>query len=90
MTFDDLCVLSYLQDTISSFDLNEFTNKDIDPLKGQHVLVNVIFSKIIQDIEIHLDITIKKKTIFEYIWASHGHDFLMVFILIVLARISRR
>ncbi|KAK2430034.1 hypothetical protein QL285_028413 [Trifolium repens] len=49
--------LNGLQETIPSFDLSNFTRKDIVPLKAQHVLARILFGKIVQDMEVKFNIT---------------------------------
>lgn len=63
---------------------------DNAPPKTQHALVSAIFSKIIQNMEIHLDMTIRQKPIFECLRATHAQDFLMTILLMVLANICHQ
>ena len=51
--------------------------KDTAPPKAQHSLANSLFSKIVQDMEVHFDMTIRQKAIFECLRAPHAQDILM-------------
>jgi hypothetical protein len=55
---DFVSALDGLHETIPSFDLSNFTRKDIVPLKTQHVLAHVLFGKIVQDMKLKFNITI--------------------------------
>ena len=71
MDLDYVCALACLCDTIPGFDISSFTNKDTAPPKAQHTLASTLFSKIVQDMEVHFDMTITQKEIFECLGASH-------------------
>lgn len=47
------------------------------PPKAQHALASVFFSKIVKDMEIHFDMTIRQKAVFECLRAPHAQDFLL-------------
>ena len=49
--------LDDFHETIPSFDLSNFTRKDIVPLKAQHILARVLFGKIVQDMEVEFNMT---------------------------------
>nr|GEY49513.1 putative reverse transcriptase domain-containing protein [Tanacetum cinerariifolium] len=70
--------LACLRDTIPSFDVSGFTNKDIVPSKAQQTLANVFFSEMIKDIKVHFDMTMRQKAVFECLRAPHAQDFLLV------------
>ena len=55
---DDLSV------AIPDFDLSNFTSKDIVPPKAQHVLVSVLFSKIVKDVNVKFDMTTRYEAFF--------------------------
>ncbi|KAL7597205.1 hypothetical protein Lser_V15G29104 [Lactuca serriola] len=63
---------------ITGFDFNGFINKDTATPKTQHSLAGVIFSKIVQDMEVHFEMTIRQKAIFECLRAPNAHDFFMI------------
>lgn len=75
MDSDYVCALACLHDTIPGLDFSGFTNKDTAPPKAQHSLASALFSKIVQDIEVHFDMTIRQKVIFECLRAPHAQDF---------------
>ncbi|GJY28842.1 hypothetical protein Tco_0404609 [Tanacetum coccineum] len=52
MDDDYVSVLACLRDTIPSFDFSGFTNKDTVPSKAQQTLANVLFSKMVKDMEV--------------------------------------
>ena len=60
-----VCALACLRDMIPSFDFSGFTNKDTAPLKAQHALASALFSKIVHDIEVQFDLTVRQKAVFE-------------------------
>ncbi|GJV72664.1 putative reverse transcriptase domain-containing protein [Tanacetum coccineum] len=69
--------LACLHDTIPSFDFSGFTNKDTVPSKVQQTLANVIFSEMVKDMEVHFDMTMRQKAVFECLdsivdWRSTG------------------
>lgn len=57
MDYDFDKALDSLSATISIFDLNNFTKKDIVHPKGQYVLVSSHFSKSNQEIDVKVDMT---------------------------------
>ncbi|GJY96472.1 hypothetical protein Tco_0513382 [Tanacetum coccineum] len=69
--------LACLRDTISNFDFSGFTNKDTVPSKAQQTLANGFSSEMDKDMEVHFDMTIRQKTVFECLRAPHAHDFLL-------------
>nr|GFB69696.1 putative reverse transcriptase domain-containing protein [Tanacetum cinerariifolium] len=56
---------------------SDFTNKDTAPSKAQQTLVNVLFSEMVKDIEVHFDMTMRHKAVFECLRAPHAQDFLL-------------
>ncbi|GJY65944.1 hypothetical protein Tco_0468182 [Tanacetum coccineum] len=77
MDDDYVSALACLRDTIPSFDFSGFTNKDTVPSKAQQTLANVLFSEMVKDIEIHFDMTMRQKAVFECLCAPHAQDFLL-------------
>nr|GEZ00288.1 putative reverse transcriptase domain-containing protein [Tanacetum cinerariifolium] len=77
MDDDYVSDLSCLRVTISSFDFCGFTNKDTAPSKSQQTLANVIFSKMVKDMKVHLDMTMRQKVVFDCLRAPHAQDFLL-------------
>ncbi|GKB55977.1 retrovirus-related pol polyprotein from transposon TNT 1-94 [Tanacetum coccineum] len=76
--FDDyVSALACLRDTIPSFDFSGFTNKDTVPSKAQQTLANVIFSEMVKDTEVHFDMTMRQKAVFECLRGPHAQDFLL-------------
>ncbi|GJR92404.1 putative reverse transcriptase domain-containing protein [Tanacetum coccineum] len=75
MDDDYVFALVYLRDTILSFDFSCFTNKDIAPSKAQQILVSALFSEMVKDMEIHFDMTVRQKAVFECLRAPHAQDF---------------
>ena len=71
------CALACLRDTIPSFDFSGFTNKDTAPSKAQHTLASALFSKMVKDMEVHFDMTVRQKAVFECLRAPHSQDFLL-------------
>ncbi|GJT40223.1 hypothetical protein Tco_0940088 [Tanacetum coccineum] len=61
MDDDYVSALTYLRDTIPSFDFSGFTNKDTAPSKAQQTLESVLFIEIVKDIEVHFDMTMRQK-----------------------------
>ncbi|KAJ0545394.1 hypothetical protein HanIR_Chr08g0349381 [Helianthus annuus] len=59
MDSDYVCALACLRDTIPSFDFSGFTNKDTAPPKAQHALASALFSKIVNEIEVQFDLTVR-------------------------------
>jgi hypothetical protein len=51
--------------------------KDIVPLKAQNVLARVLFSKIVEDMEVKFNMTTRQKTVFGCLQAAHAQDFLL-------------
>ncbi|GJY45228.1 putative reverse transcriptase domain-containing protein [Tanacetum coccineum] len=78
MDDDYVSALACLRDTIPSFDFSGFTNKDTVPSKAQQTLANVHFSEMVKDMEVHFDMTMRQKTVFECLRAPHAQDFLLV------------
>nr|GEZ87575.1 auxilin-like protein [Tanacetum cinerariifolium] len=77
MDDDYVSALACLRDTIPSFDFRGFTNKDTFPSKGQQTLANVLFSEMVKDMEVHFDMTMRLKAVFECLRAPHAQDFLL-------------
>ncbi|KAJ0770727.1 putative reverse transcriptase domain, exostosin [Helianthus annuus] len=77
MDSDYVCALACLRDTIPSFDFGGFTNKDTAPPKAQHALASALFSKIVHEIEVQFDLTVRQRTVFECLRAPHAQDFLL-------------
>ncbi|GKF19301.1 hypothetical protein Tco_0067939 [Tanacetum coccineum] len=77
MDDDYVLALACLHDTIPSFDFSGFTNKDTVPSKVQQTLANVIFSEMVKDMEVHFDMTMRQKAVFECLRAPHAQDFLL-------------
>ncbi|MFS7966563.1 putative exostosin [Helianthus anomalus] len=77
MDSDYVCALACLRDTIPSFDFSGFTNKDTAPPKAQHALASALFSKIVNEIEVQFDLTVRQKAVFECLRAPHAQDFLL-------------
>ncbi|KAF5811722.1 putative exostosin [Helianthus annuus] len=77
MDSDYVCALACLRDTIPSFDFSSFTNKDTVPPKAQHALASALFSKIVHEIEVQFNLTVRQKAIFECLRAPHAQDFLL-------------
>nr|GEZ34979.1 hypothetical protein [Tanacetum cinerariifolium]GEZ37627.1 hypothetical protein [Tanacetum cinerariifolium] len=55
MDDDYVSALACLRDTIPSFDVSGFTNKDTVSSKAQQTLANVLFSEMVKDMEAFLD-----------------------------------
>ncbi|GJV62960.1 hypothetical protein Tco_1473788 [Tanacetum coccineum] len=77
MDDDYVSALACLRDTIPSFNFSCFTNKDIAPSKSQQTLVSALFSKMVKDIEVHFDMIVRQKAVFECLCAPHAQDFLL-------------
>nr|GEW14212.1 hypothetical protein [Tanacetum cinerariifolium] len=77
MDDDYVSALACLRDTIPSFDVSGFTNKDTVPSKAQQTLANVFFSEMVKDMEVYFDMTIRQKVVFECLCAPHAQDFLL-------------
>ncbi|GJX60343.1 hypothetical protein Tco_0291733 [Tanacetum coccineum] len=77
MDDDYVSALACLRDTIPSFDFNVFTNKDTTPSKAQQTLTSAIFSEMVKDMEVHFDMSVRQKAVFECLRASHAQDFLL-------------
>nr|GEW31748.1 putative reverse transcriptase domain-containing protein [Tanacetum cinerariifolium] len=77
MDDDYVYALACLRDTIPSFDVSGFTNKDTVPSKAQQTLANVFFSEMVKDMEVHFDMTMRQKAVFECLRAPHAQDFLL-------------
>ncbi|GJW49083.1 hypothetical protein Tco_0090434 [Tanacetum coccineum] len=72
MDDDYVSALSCLRDTIPSFDFSGFTNKDTAPSKAQQTLTNVLFSEMFKDMEVHFDMNMRQKAVFECLRAPHA------------------
>nr|GEV09763.1 putative reverse transcriptase domain-containing protein [Tanacetum cinerariifolium] len=81
MDDDYVSTLACLRDTIPSFDVIDFTNKDTVPSKAQQTLANVFFSEMVKDMEVHFDMTMRQKAVFEYLRAPHAQDFLLAILI---------
>ncbi|GJW55660.1 hypothetical protein Tco_0099745 [Tanacetum coccineum] len=81
MDDDYVSTLACLHDTIPSFDFSGFTNKDVAPYKAQQTLESVIFSEMVKDMEVHFDMTVRKKAVFKCLRAPHAQDFLLAFLI---------
>ncbi|GKA00270.1 putative reverse transcriptase domain-containing protein [Tanacetum coccineum] len=77
MDNDYVSALACLRDRIPSFDFSGFTNKDTVPSKAQQTLANVLFSEMIKDMEVHFDMTLRQKVVFNCLRALHAQDFLL-------------
>ncbi|GJU46273.1 putative reverse transcriptase domain-containing protein [Tanacetum coccineum] len=51
--------------------------KDTAPSKAQQTLANVLFSEMVKDMEVHFDMTMRQKSVFECLSALHAQDFLL-------------
>ncbi|GJV23961.1 putative reverse transcriptase domain-containing protein [Tanacetum coccineum] len=63
MEDDYFFALDCLRDTIPSFDLSCFTNKDTVPSKAQQTLASAFFSEIVKNMEVHLYMTVRHKAV---------------------------
>ncbi|GJU97635.1 hypothetical protein Tco_1326906 [Tanacetum coccineum] len=81
MDDDYVSTLACLCDTIPSFDFSGFTNKDTVPSKAQKTLTSVLFSEILKDMEVHFDMTMRQKAVFECLRAPHAQDFLLAILI---------
>ncbi|GKB81617.1 hypothetical protein Tco_0948512 [Tanacetum coccineum] len=81
MDYDYVIALACLHDTIPSFDFSGFTNKDTVPCKGQQTLTNVLFSEMVKDMEVHFDLNMRQKAVFECLHAPHAQDFLLAILI---------
>nr|GEU42158.1 RNA-directed DNA polymerase, eukaryota [Tanacetum cinerariifolium] len=81
MDDDYVSALAYLRVTIPSFDFSCFTNKDTVPSKAQQTLANVLFSEMVKDMEVHFDMTMREKVVFECLRAPHAQDFLLTILI---------
>ncbi|PWA80994.1 hypothetical protein CTI12_AA190310 [Artemisia annua] len=77
MDVDYVSALDCLRDTIPSFDFSGFTNKDTVPSKAQQTLASALFSEMVKDMEVHFDMTVRQKAVFECLRAPHAQDFLL-------------
>lgn len=73
---DYACALACLRNTLPNFDCSGFTDKDTAPIKAQHTLASVLFSKIVQGMEVQFDMTDRQKAVFECLRSPHAQDFL--------------
>ena len=64
MDSDYDCALASLRNKLPDFDLNNFTTKDTAPPKSQNTLASAFFCKIVQDMEVHFDMTARQKAVF--------------------------
>ena len=64
--------LDCLRVTIPAFDLSSFTNKDTAPPKAQHALASAPFSKIVQDMKVKFDMTVRQKAVLGCLQAAHA------------------
>ncbi|KAL7594924.1 hypothetical protein Lser_V15G27684 [Lactuca serriola] len=76
MDSDYLYAMTCVRDMIPGFECSGFTNKDTPP-KSQKALACALFSKIVQDMEVNFNMTVRQKAVFEYLWAPHAQDFLL-------------
>ncbi|GJX09420.1 hypothetical protein Tco_0199279 [Tanacetum coccineum] len=76
-----ISALDCLRDTIPSFDYSCFTNKDTVPSKVQQTLASALFSEMVKDMEVHLDMTVRQKAVFECLRAPHAQDNLLAIII---------
>ncbi|XP_052627549.1 uncharacterized protein LOC128134140 [Lactuca sativa] len=77
MDSDYDCALASLRNKLPDFDLNNFTTKDTAPPKSQNTLASALFCKIVQDMEMHFDMTARQKAVFQCLRAPHAQDFLL-------------
>nr|GFA89270.1 putative reverse transcriptase domain-containing protein [Tanacetum cinerariifolium] len=77
MDDDYVFALACLRDTIPSFGVSGFTNKDTVPSKAHQTPTNVFFSEMVKDMEVPFDMTMRQKAVFECLRASHAQDFLL-------------
>ena len=70
--------LNGLYVAIPYFNLSNFTSKDTVPPKVQHILASVLFYKIVKDMNVKFDMTIRQKAIFDCLQDAHAHNFLLV------------
>ncbi|GJX85584.1 hypothetical protein Tco_0336358 [Tanacetum coccineum] len=77
MDDDYVSALDCLRGTIPSVGFTFFTNKDTAPSKAQQTLASALFSKMVKDIEVHFDMTVRQKAVFECLRAPHAQDFLL-------------
>jgi hypothetical protein len=78
MDLDFNNALDGLQDTISIFYFSNFTSKDIVPPKAQNILANVLFGKIVDDMQIDYNMTTRENIVFGCLKVAHAQDFLLV------------
>ncbi|KAK2361294.1 hypothetical protein QL285_086459 [Trifolium repens] len=75
LDFDN--TLDGLRNAIMNYDLAIMLTRTPFPLKpNMHVLASVLFGKVVQDIEVDFNMTIRKKSIFGCLKAEHAQDFL--------------
>nr|GEZ37614.1 hypothetical protein [Tanacetum cinerariifolium] len=77
MNEDYVSTLACLRDPIPSFDFSCFTNKDTAPSKAQQTLAIDLFSETVKDMEVHFDMTVRQKAVFECLRAPVAQDFLL-------------
>ena len=81
INFDFDNVLDALHGAIPDLYSSSFTSKDIVPPKVRHVLVSVLFSKSVQDIEVKCKMMTRQKTFFGCLQITHDHDFLLAILI---------
>jgi hypothetical protein len=77
MDSDFHIALDGLHDMIPTFDLSSFASKDTVPHKTQHALASDLLSKIVHDMEVNFNMTIRQKTVFGCLRASQCQHFLL-------------
>ncbi|GKC10406.1 hypothetical protein Tco_1007188 [Tanacetum coccineum] len=65
MDDDYVYALACLRDMIPSFNFSGFTNKDTAPSKAQQKSANALFSEMVNDMEVHFDMTMRQKAVFD-------------------------
>ncbi|GKB89334.1 hypothetical protein Tco_0961606 [Tanacetum coccineum] len=81
MDDDYVSALACLRNTIPSFDFSCFANKDTAPSKSQQTLASALFSEMVKDMEVHFDMTVRQKAVFECLRAPHAQDFLLAILI---------
>ncbi|CAJ2667597.1 unnamed protein product [Trifolium pratense] len=81
MDSDFNIALDGLRDMLPTFDISSFASKDTVPQKAQHVLASRLFSKIVHDMEVNFDMTIRQKADFGCLQASHAQNFLLAILI---------
>jgi hypothetical protein len=62
---DYRCAMDRLHTSLPDFDLGGLENKDTAPSKTQDVLASVLFSRIVQSLEVIFDLSPCQKAVFE-------------------------